>query len=646
VTLNVTSYLSKGFYLWIISIDIKLLNVRYVLGIDIATENINSRPRTTDPMAAQSEGMTGRKHKEISPLGRRVEAFSLNLLHLIRGVRVYPSKHPTLLEVARDVLNSVPLDSMGSLAIGVTSRELIVSGEFVGGKASTLASLLHARKVLQLLWTRDATLDDAWTFARVMSTPKLEGEELREKLRSEVFTIDVEPLNLAQIHSKITNTVKDPAEDREQRRRRAWLALMSDEAPVEQLASALGCEEFWDAAKDEWTRSGLGDSEGFAQFLLKLGERLEEALAYLPPGQREEILAYLTHMGKCLAVKDLVRVVGREDQESKRLGLGKASLLKGINVERFVDLLAGLASMGEQGTRRFMEVYRRFAPVTESRDILSLVRSRISQAKDSGYSADVWKTVETLILNLTENPFMDPEHSESLEFLMNPSASTSPDEDITVLPEVPDQHLDRLFLALAAEEEKDFEKKLVDRVKLRAKQLGPFGVLEFLRSVDRTLPRLLDANPYFVREVFEKGIRALAKATSADRQALIHFAVTHEKCLLDAALKALIEEKEVTTRYFLVNLLSCFSIAATPAFVSRSRIGPWYVTRNFVIVLGQQGFSLVLPHLRSLSNHAHPKVKREALKALNRVQALTANPSTGQAGEAVALQNSEDSGIG
>jgi hypothetical protein len=70
------------------------------------------------------------------------------------------------------------------------------------------------------------------------------------------------------------------------------------------------------------------------------------------------------------------------------------------------------------------------------------------------------------------------------------------------------------------------------------------------------------------------------------------------------------------------------------------------VTRNFVIVLGQQGFSLVLPHLRSLSNHAHPKVKREALKALNRVQALTANPSTGQAGEAVALQNSEDSGIG
>ena len=589
--------------------------------------------------------MTGRKHREVSLLGRKVEAFALNLLHLIRGVRVYPTKHPTLLEVARNVLNSAPLDSMGSLTIGVTSKELIVSGEFVAGKASSLASMLHARKVLQLLWTKDATLEDVWTFARVMSTPKLEGEELREKLRSEVFTIDIEPLKLTQIHSKITDTIKDPAEDPEQRRRRAWLVLMSHEAPVEQLASALASEEFWDAAKDEWTKSGLGDSEGFAQFLLKLGERLEEALAFLPAGQREEILAYLTQMGKCLAVKDLVRIVGREGQESKRLGLGKASLLREIDGERFVDLLAGLAAMGEQGTRRFVEVYRRFAPVTQSQDILSLVRSRLSQDKDSGYSADVWKTVETLILNLTENPFMDAEYSESLEFLMSPTGSMSLDEDTPVLLEAPEQYLDHLFLALGVEEEELFQKKLVDRIKLRAEQLGPFGVLGFLRVVDRTLPRLLDANPYFVRDLFQKGLSVLAKASFAERQALIHFAVNHEKCLLDTALKALIEEKKISTRYFLVNLLSCFSIAATPTFVSKSRTGPWYVTRNLAIVLGQQGFPQVLPHLRFLSNHTHPKVKREALKALKRVQSLIGNPPTEQAGEAVAVQNLQDSGI-
>ncbi len=597
-------------------------------------------------MISHNESLTRRKHREVSVLGRRVETFALNLLHLIRGVRVYPTKHPTLLEVAKNVLNSAPLDSEGSLTIGVTSKELIVLGEFVGGKASSLASMLHERKVLQLLWTKDATLDDVWTFARVMSTPKLEAGELREKLRSEVFAIDIEPLNLAQIHSKITDTIKDPAEDPEQRRRRAWLVLMSHEAPVEELASALASQEFWDAAKDEWTKSGLGDSEGFAQFLLKLGERLEEALAFLPAGQREEILVYLTQMGKCLAVRDLVRIVGREGHESKRLGLGKASLLREIDGERLIDILAGLAAMGEQGTRRFFEVYRRFAPpVTQSQDILSLVRSRLSQDKNSGYSADVWKTVETLIRNMTENPFMDTEYSESLEFLMSPTGSMSLDEDTPVFLEAPEQYLDHLFLALGAEGEELFQEKLVSRIKLRTEQLGPFGVLGFLRAVDRTLPRLLDTNPYFVRDLFQKGLSALAKASFAERQALIHSAVNHEKCLLDTALKALIEEKKIPTRYFLVNLLSCFSVAATPTFVSKSRAGPWYVTRNIAIVLGQQGSPLGLPHLRSLLGHTHPKVKREALKALKRVQSSIGNPPAEWAGEAVAIQNSQDSGI-
>ena len=591
-----------------------------------------------DSMVSPAESVTRRKHREVSLLGRKVEAFALNLLHLIRGVRVYPTKHPALLEVASNVLNSAPLDSMGSLMIGVTSKELIVSGEFVGGKASSLASMLHARKVLQILWKKEATLDDVWTFARLMSIPKLEGEELQEKLRSGVIAIDIEPLKLAQIHSKIMDTIKDPTEDPEQRRCRAWLVLMSQEAPVEQLASALVSEEFWDAAKDEWTKSGLGDSEGFAQFLLKLGERLEEALAFLPAGQREEILAYLTQMGKCLAVRDLVRIVGREGQESKRLGLGEASLLREIDVERFIDLLAGLAAMGEKGVRRFVEVYRRFAPVTQSQDVLSLVRSRLSQDKYSAYSAEVWETVETLMHNLIENPFMDVEYSDSLEFLMASNGPISLDKDTPILLESPDQYLDHLFLALGVEEQEFLQKKLLDRIKLRAEQLGPFGVLGFLRVVDRTFPGLLDANLDLVRNLFHRGLSALPKASPAERQALIYFAVNHEKCLLDTALKALIEEKKISIRYFLVNLLSRFSVAATPTFISKSRTGPWYVTRNLAIVLGQQGSPQALPHLRFLSNHTHPKVKREALKALKRVQSLIANPPMEQSGEADAIQ--------
>jgi hypothetical protein len=565
--------------------------------------------------------MIERKNREVSLLSRKVEAFALNLLHLIRSVRVYPTKHPRLLGVAKNVLNSTPLDSQGSLTIGITSKELVVSGEFVARKASSLASMLHGRKVLQILWTKDVTLEDVWAFAKVMSSPKLEGDELRRRLRSEVSTIDIEPLNLDQIHTEISDTVKASEDNPEERRRHAWLVLMVQEAPPEQLAAALDSDEFWEAAKAEWTESGRGDAEGFTKLLLKLEGRLENALALLPDRRREEILGYLAQMGKCLSARDLVRIVGHEGQESERLGPAKSSLLREIDGERFVDLLAGLAAMGNQGTRRFVEVYRRFAPLTKTDELLSLVRSRLAPGKDGGFAAEVWKTIEDFIINLTENPFMDTEYSESLEFLMNPSASTGPEEDSLILLEEPDEYLDQLILALAGEEEEDFRKRLLDRIRLRAEQLGPFRVLGFVKLVDRTFPGLLDSVPFFVKELFHKGLSALTKTSFAEQQALVAFAVNHERCLLDTALKALAEEKKITTRHFLVSLLSCFSSASTPTFVTKSRTSPWYVTRNLAIVLGQQGFPQGLPTLQHLSKHPHPKVVREALKALKRVRA-------------------------
>ena len=307
------------------------------------------------------------------------------------------------------------------------------------------------------------------------------------------------------------------------------------------------------------------------------------------------------------------------------MGLGKASLLRDIDGERFVNLLAGLAAMGDRGTQRFVEVYRRFAPVSQSQDILSLVRSRLSQDQGQRVSAEVWKTVETLILNLTENPFMDAEYSDSLEFLMVSSGSTSLEEETPILLEAPEHYLDHLILAMSVEEEDYFQKRLIDRIKMRTEQLGPLGVLGFVRVVDQTLPKLLDGRPYFVKDLFQKGLSVLARASFAERQALIHFAVDHERCLLDTILNVLIEEKKISTRYYLVNLLSCFSLAATPAFVSKSRTGPWYVARNLAIVLGQQGFPQVLPPLRALSNHTHPKVKKEAVKALRRVESSLNN---------------------
>jgi len=163
-----------------------------------------------------------------TPLSKKVEGFALDLLRLIRGVRVYPSKHPTLTAVAEKVLAAAPFDSTGLLTIGITPTELMVGEEFVSGKAAPLASYLHSRKVLRILWTRETHLDDVWTFARLLSTPRVEGGELRRKLHAEgVYTIDVEALQLGQVHGQITEGVTDPQPDSEKRRRHVWISLMN-----------------------------------------------------------------------------------------------------------------------------------------------------------------------------------------------------------------------------------------------------------------------------------------------------------------------------------------------------------------------------------------------------------------------------------
>jgi hypothetical protein len=271
-----------------------------------------------------------------------------------------------------------------------------------------------------------------------------------------------------------------------------------------------------------------------------------------------------------------------------------------------------------------------------------LVKARLSPGKDGGFAAEVWKTVQDLILNLSENPFMDTEYSDSLEFLVNRSDSMRPEEDTPVLLKSPDEYLDQLILALAVEEERDFQKKLLNRIEVRSEQLGPLRVLGFISLVDQMFPGLLDSVPSLVRNLFQKGLSTLSKTLIVEQQALLTFAVTHESCLLDVALKALAEEKQISARHFLVNLLSCFSSAATPTFVSKSRTSPWYVARNLAIILGQQGFPQVLPPLQALSNHPHLKVRREALRALKRVQTSLHNLQREQKGGAVTALNLGD----
>jgi hypothetical protein len=507
--------------------------------------------------------------------------------------------------------------------MGVTPTELIVSGEFIAGKATRLSSFLHSRKILRIHWTREARLEDVWTFARLLSTPKLEGNELRRRLHSHgVYAIDLEPLALEQIHRGISDEVVDLKESSEEGRRNAWFLLLSRETSPDQIASALGSDEFWVNARAYWTEAGYGDSEGFTDLLLRFEERLEAAISLLPGARRKEVLDYLAQMGETLSTPDLVRILAQEGQKSQSMGQGMVSLFRKMDGERLADLLAGLAAAGDRGTRRMVEVYRRFSPIAEPESLLSWVKMRLSLGEGRGFIVEVWKTVEKLIFELNENPFMDSEYSESLEHLLDAPVSKTAGEERSELLRNPDTNLDNVLLGLAAEGDAHWRQKLLERLEFHVEQYDLLWFLQFVRFTDEVMPNLLDSVPALVKKLFRKGMSDFSKTAPTERQAFAHFIMNHEGVLLDTALKTLAEEERISTRYFLVTLLSSFSCAATPAFVAKARKGPWYVTHNLAIVLGQQGLPCSVPVLRALSNHDHPKVRRETLRALRKLECL------------------------
>jgi hypothetical protein len=555
-----------------------------------------------------------------TPFIRNVEAFSLELVRLIGAVGIYSAQHPSARSIAEKVVALAPLDSTGTLTIGVMPVELVVAGQFIGGKSARLAKLLYVRKILRIIWTKEVRLEDVLVFAQLLSTPKTAATELRRKLHAEgVYTLDFEPLEIQQIHGEIDETATDIEVNAVQRRRQAWMLLMDQDTPAEYVASVLVTDQFWDEAKTAWSDLGYGDSKGFTALVLQLGNRFETALSLIPDQQRERVLSHLSKIGKTLSPKDVAHIVAQEDPAGNSIGQGITSLVREIDGPRFVDLLAGLVASSNQGTRRLVEICRAFAPATTSEELLALVRAKLSSPVDSGFAADVWRTVEAFILSLTEEPFMDAGYSKSLDDVVGLAARISIEEQISELREDPAGHLDHVILALAGTDDDFWKKKLLSRLETYMERPDVSRVFGFVRLIDDVVSELLDTEPTLVRTLFRMGLASVSKPIVEQRQALFEFSLRHQHVLLHYALKALSEEKQISVRHFLVDLLSRFSAAATPVFISKARNSSWHLTRNLAIVLGQQGFPQAVPALKTLLEHPHPNVRKEALKALKTI---------------------------
>jgi hypothetical protein len=553
------------------------------------------------------------------PNAATVESFARDLHQLVHSVRLYPIGHPAVVLAAEHLIGDLSACIGRALTIGVGKTELEISGAFygkAGSRASQLAQLLHERRILRLEWSRDAETSHILRFASLLAADSSSGTEIDRQLRwSGIHTIRVEPLDLARIHDAFREgPAPDRAQTPEEQRREAWLFLQRPDVDLEALASALESSQLW---ADLIAAAGLGqEAHGLVASLAAVLDRIEAAVTLLPEDRREAVFKRLSELGSHLTTADLATLVGRVPDDQRHWGPGTVAILRDITPDRFMDLLAHLASASGHITRRLAEVYRRFAPAGGTTDALERIQKRLASGDSAGFAQNVWQTVEDLLLRLEEDPFMVPEYAASLDGLTARSRESGGETDVIDLSAPAETHLDQVYLGLAAEGGAEWRHRLLARVCERSGQLQPLDAVEYVKQVDLSLPGLVDEAPQIARRIASQLLDRARDASAPEVHELREFCRAHESVLLDPLLQMLVEEPRMWSRRLIVDLLSSFSPASTRAIAAFARGKPWFVARNIATVLGRSGDPRGVLALERMADHDHPKVRREALRAL------------------------------
>jgi hypothetical protein len=547
-----------------------------------------------------------------------LEAFSRDLLVLVKTLSVYPEGHPAMRRVATRLAGTRPVRDTPPCTIGITPTRVLYGNEFFGTSGSrveALAALLHSKKIMRLHWGSDVTPEDITAFSSLLSGRSADGRDLADSLvATGVHAIAIEPLDASKIHGALSLDdvgAPDP-QTASDRGLNTWIWLQDNAFSPELLAQALRADTFWTASEQ--------DPLFAVRVLLQDGEKLDQALNLLSDPERTRVREGLVSAGRAYPVADLASIVMMEVQGRNPANQGLSHLLRGLSSEDLLELMARVvAQAGDSGSRAMAFLWR-VAPQFETSELLSRIEARQGQPEGATHPVEVWRNLKTFLLDAEEGKFFGDDYALDLQEM---AQEQRPTEDVPhTLSEFSadlEPHLDAVHLGMARDQSEGALLRLEQRLGARVPQLPAAALLRFATETHRLLPDFFAGRPELVRAIFSK---ALANARASDpeqNRAAIEFAKSQESEVLDLALTALIRERRIAGRRFLVDLLSELSPRTTEHMLSRASEAPWYYLRNVITVLGRRGERDSTPILEALLEHPHDRVRREALKALGKI---------------------------
>jgi hypothetical protein len=601
----------------------------------------------------------------LSPeLARGLLQLARALLVAARNWSLYPPEHPTVgLSVDR-LCTAIAESSLGSVfSIGVTPDTLMVDGAAADSSQSGVleaAAMLHDRDVLRLSFAGEvparAIHELLILFALEPADRRAQGGPARIWAAKGHPSIVIEQIDYNEVMAREEGQVPEPA-----KRDDLWRSIVMsiaggegavfDERAQQRLLQIAGSPTDIVSTTAAAT-SPLCAPDGSpmitsqAAVVMAAFRHLTSIVSVMAPERINDVMSNLASAATDLNPHVVMQVLQTEDDPG-RLPLVK-SLANAFDDTQVAQLLATSLALEGKASERLATVFNTIAPDEDrKRRVLTMARTLLSETDfgKSGQAAGqfqaLWASMEALLVSYNDKPFVSESYQAALDGVGGRAERMAV---VELPPDLPDwlatlgqDNVRTLSVTMlidlfnlekdpirAAEVAADMEaltedlllsgayadtlrvtRVLADRAR-RTQALGRDACLQALDRLGESLA--MRETTELLGEVDEEGwttIRAVLDAVG----------VSTVEALIPVVM---VDEPRLASRRAEEGILR-FGKAAVARLASLVGDPRWFVQRNGARLLGQIGSADAVPLLQPLLRVADPRVVREAVTALGRI---------------------------
>lgn len=543
-----------------------------------------------------------------------LETLSREMVLLAKALRGSDLANPIVSRLASNLAEWRVPGGKASLATQVSPAGFAASdGQPVaqGGRAAEFAALLRGMGVKSIAFHTPLSESEVAAFAKLISEDDPTGfksQYLNGSFTSIILAFSAAP---SQPGSAAPSTPDPAVAASLANAQKAWLILQSGASTPEELARALAMPELWQVG-------GEAGASMLGMALFELGPRLLRAISTMDAEMRERTIGHLATLGAVMSVEEVTKLVVGQTGDSRQGRDAMLALLGAQPPKRLVDILAGVVSLTWPETAFAASLFNRYA-AREDAGALAIIRERLAERNYRGFTHEVWLKLEGIALADAEGLRAD-DYECVAQKRPRPTATARGSIRVGIdFHGDAEENLDYAYLetALAGGGQiKAGWESLFARIGALAENGDYSRAIALSEKVDGFVPAALDTKPELLGAIAEAALLVADKQNDAERAGVMRFLERHRVATLGVLLKRLLESDKASERKMLVEALKGLPPSQTSTLVATARRGPWFMTRNLLIVLGKRQDPASMPYVVSAADNPDERVARQALRSL------------------------------